>query len=203
MARKPQGLADGSKGSSIFASFLQHESFLRRFVRKFLPRQEDVEEVVQESFLKAYATELRRPIEQPKSFLFQIARNEALSRLRRQSARIVEYIEEIDASLAAGESASADEELEQRQLLGVLCEGVATLPPQCRRAFLLRMVYGMSHKEVAGAMEISVSTVEKHLALALQRCSQFVLDRQRGQGEGPLGAEAAAASGEAGSGLGS
>ncbi len=189
MTRRPQRLADRAGDSPVFVSFLRYESFLKRFIRKFLPRQEDVEEVVQESFLKAYATELQRPIEQPKSFLFQIARNEALSRLRKQSSRIVEYIEEIDASLAAETSATVEEQMEQRQLLGVLCDGVATLPLQCRRAFLLRMVYGMSHKEVAGAMGISVSTVEKHLALALQRCSQFVLDQQRR----PAGTDAAAA----------
>lgn len=200
MPNPSQSQADGASGSPVFASFLRHEFFLKRFIRKFLPRQEDVDEVVQESFLKAYATELQRPIEQPKSFLFQIARNEAMSRLRKQSSRIVEYIEEIDASLAAGESVAVDEQMEQRQLLGVLCEGVATLPPQCRRAFLLRMVYGMSHKEVAGAMGISVSTVEKHLALALQRCSQFVLGRQRSQADGGHGAEAAVASDEAGGG---
>jgi len=179
MVRPPPKLADGEGGSPILASFLKHESFLKRFLRRFLTRQEDVEEVVQESFLKAYASELRKPIEQPKSFLFQIARNEALSRLRKQSLRIVEYIEEIDASLIASDTTSVDQQMEQRQLLGVLCDGVATLPPQCRKVFLLRMVYGMSHKEVAAAMGISVSTVEKHLALALQRCSQFVLDQQR------------------------
>lgn len=178
---QPSRGVPGKEGSDVLASFLRHQSFLKRFIRKFLHRQEDVDEVVQESFLKAYATELQRPIEKPKSFLFQIARNEALSRLRKQTSRIVEYIEEIDASLVAEESAPVDEQVEQRRLLGVLCESVAALPPQCRRAFVLRMVYGMSHKEVARSMGISVSTVEKHLALALQRCSQFAQDRERAE----------------------
>lgn len=173
MARRSQS------ASPILLSFLKHESFLKRFIRRFLTRQEDIDEVAQESFLKAYATELQRPIEQPKSFLFQIARNEALSRLRKQSLRIQEYIEEIDASLVADESTPADAQAEQQQMLGIFCEAIATLPLQCRKAFILRMTYGMSHKEIAVKMGISVSTVEKHLALGLQRSSQFVLDRER------------------------
>lgn len=175
--------------SPILLAFLKHESFLKRFIRRFLGKQEDIDEVAQESFLKAYATELQRPIEQPKSFLFQIARNEALSRLRKQSLRIQEYIEEIDASLVADETTEAEAQAEQQQLLGIFCEAVATLPLQCRKAFMLRMTYGMSHKEIAQKMSISVSTVEKHLALGLQRSSQFVVDRERRAEAAPHGVD--------------
>lgn len=173
MIRRPQ------RSSPVLLAFLKHESFLKRFIKKLLGTQEDVDEVAQESFLKAYATELKHPIDQPKSFLFQIARNEALSRLRKQALRIQEYIGDIDASLACEGAMQVDAQAEERQMLGLLCEAVSTLPLQCRRAFILRMTYGMSHKEIAGKMDISVSTVEKHLALGLQRTSQFITDRQR------------------------
>ena len=53
----------------------------------------------------------------------------------------------------------------------MFCRAVASLPAQCRKAFLMRKVYGMSHKDVAEQLGISISTVEKHVASGLLRCS--------------------------------
>lgn len=179
--------AENSSGrggeSPLLRSFLRNESFLKRFIRRYLPQPEDVDEVVQESFLRAYAVECERPIERPKSFLFQIARNEALDRLRRKAHQITDYMEELACPPITNDSQSVDEQVEHRQQVALFCEAVATLPLQCRKAFLLRKVYGMSHREVANALGISVSTVEKHQAAALQRRSQFVLERQRRAGQ--------------------
>jgi RNA polymerase sigma factor (sigma-70 family) len=165
--------------SPVLRSFLRHESFLKRFIRRYLPQQEDVDEVMQESFLRAYTAECSRPIERPKSFLFQIARNEALDRLRRKSHQITDYIDDLASLDVPEDGPGVDEQVEHRQRVALFCEAVATLPVQCRKAFLLRKVYGLSHREVADELGIAVSTVEKHQATALQRCSQFVLDRQR------------------------
>ena len=44
---------------------------------------------------------------------------------------------------------------------------VNQLPPKCRKVMLLRMLEGLSQKEIAARLGIAVSTVEKHLAKAL------------------------------------
>ena len=54
----------------------------------------------------------------------------------------------------------------ERQELEQLARTVGRLPTQCRRAFTLRKVFGMSQKEVATALSISEHTVEQHLAKA-------------------------------------
>ena len=41
----------------------------------------------------------------------------------------------------------------------------------------MKKVYGYSHKEIAGKLDISVSTVEKHVATGLKRCSEEVMRR--------------------------
>ena len=56
----------------------------------------------------------------------------------------------------------------------VFWEAVTTLPPQCQKVFVLKRVYGYSHKEISKKMKISVSTVEKHAASGLKRCSEFM-----------------------------
>ena len=75
--KKPK--STGQQGDSITDAYVQHESAIRRFIGKFLPRPNDIEDVTQEAFLKAFVAEKKHSIEQPKSFLFRVARNVALS----------------------------------------------------------------------------------------------------------------------------
>ena len=75
--KKPK--STGQQGDSITDAYVQHESAIRRFIGKFLPRPNDIEDVSQEAFLKAFVAEKKHSIEQPKSFLFRVARNMALS----------------------------------------------------------------------------------------------------------------------------
>jgi len=56
----------------------------------------------------------------------------------------------------------------------LFCRAAAELPEQCRRVLILRKVYGFSQHEVAEQLGITISTVEKHLAKGLVRCSQFM-----------------------------
>ncbi|MCB1674664.1 MAG: helix-turn-helix domain-containing protein [Halioglobus sp.] len=53
-------------------------------------------------------------------------------------------------------------------------EAAKTLPAQCQRVFLLKRVYGYSHKEIARELGISISTVEKHAAAGLKRCLEYM-----------------------------
>ena len=54
------------------------------------------------------------------------------------------------------------------------CEAVRHLPLQCRRAFVLKKVYGYSQKEIAENLNISENTVEKHIAMGMSRCRQYM-----------------------------
>ena len=65
-------------------------------------------------------------------------------------------------------------------MLQVHCDAVATLSPQVRKAYLLRKVHGLSHKEIAAHEGIAVSTVEKHLMKATEVCERYVRERAEG-----------------------
>ena len=68
------------------------------------------------------------------------------------------------------------------------CEAVRFLPEQCRRAFVLRKVYGFSQREIAEVMSIAESTVEKHIALGVKRTMlrMKAVRRSSGLGDSPL-----------------
>ena len=160
--------------SAVSAAFLENHAFLERFLARFFSDRRDIEDVAQEAYLRAYVAEQKREIEQPKAFLFRIARNLALSQLTSKSRKITDYLEECDESVVIECGAAADSEVEALQSLGLYCEGVAGLPEKCREVFLLRKVHGLAHKEIAECMSLSVSSVEKYLIRGILECKAFV-----------------------------
>ncbi len=164
----------GEDRPSISAAFIENESFLKRFLRRFLSRPQDIEDVVQNTYLKARCAEEKRVISSPKSFLFRIAQNEALKELRKKSRRITDYIEDLDGPDAIRGAAAAEDEVIARQRLGIFCQSVLEMTPKCRRAFLMCKVYGMSYKDIASQLGITVSGVEKHVARGLAICNAHV-----------------------------
>ncbi len=163
--------------SPISKVFVENQSYLKRFLRRFLSRSHDIEDVVQETYLRArHAEDANTIINSPKSFLFRVARNEALGQLRKKSQRITDYIEELDGddTLAAEHSQHAlEDQIISQQRLGIFCESALEMAPRCRRVFLMVKVYGYSYKEVSQQLGISVSGVEKHVAKGFQICTAY------------------------------
>jgi len=178
----------GQKGlSTVSAAYVEHRTFLKKFLTQYFSNPQDVEEVAQEAYLRAYVAEQQKDIEQPKAYLFRIAKNVALTKLTRKLDQITDYIEETGDSAVVETVASADVEVEAQQSLGIYCDAVAALPEKCRQVYLFRKVHGLAHKEIAKRMSLSVSSVEKYLLKGVLECRAFVKDRE---GEVP-GASAA------------
>ena len=163
-----------NKPSAITAAFLEHSGFLKKFLAGFLPAQQDIEDVAQETYLRAYIAEQREQIEQPKAFLFRIAKNLALTSLSKKSRQITEYIEEAGTAVVLGTAAGSDQELEAQQWLDLYCEAVANLPEKCRQVLLFRKVHGLSHGDIGERMGLSVSSVEKYLRQGVLACQSHI-----------------------------
>src|SRR5207244_10405333 len=56
----------------------------------------------------------------------------------------------------------------------IFCRAVRALPLQCRRAFILKKVYGLSQREVARELGVGEGTVEKHIAKGIVACSAYM-----------------------------
>ena len=161
-----------SKSASVvLPAFEAIESQLRHYLLRFLVRPQDVEDAVQDTFVRAYEAEKSQTIHSPSSFLFKVARNIALNELAKKSRQLMTYTERPE-ELADDQMATAEEELERQRRLAVLNQAIAGLPPQCRRVMIMRKVYGFTQKEVADRLNISPRTVEKHLTKAIQRCQE-------------------------------
>ncbi|MDG1819376.1 MAG: RNA polymerase sigma factor, partial [Porticoccaceae bacterium] len=171
-------LNEGVGKVTVLEALQEHQSALKRFISRFVLRSNDIDDVVQETFLRAFNAEKGRVITHPKSFLFKIARNIAITELTRKSTRMMDFLEEIDESDSEWGYVSAEDEVSAQEVIGVHCEAVAQLPPQCRRIYLMRKVHGLSYREIAQRCSITISTVEQHLAKGTRSCRLYVESRQ-------------------------
>ena len=159
------------------AAFLQNESILKRFLRRFLYKQEDIDEISQETFLRAYKATKGREIDSPKAYLFQVARSLAYSELSRKTRKLTDYLEDALED-QAGTTDLLEDEVAAQQKVSFFFDAIAELPPQCRRVFLMRKVQGMPHKAICESLGIGASAVEKHIAIGTERCKRYIENRE-------------------------
>ena len=154
---------------------------LARAVTGIVPPME-IEDIVQETYVRACQAENRQEIRAPRSFLYKTARNLALDHMKKAETRLtVSGSDSQEIGFWEGqrladetlERVSADEEFSQ------FCDAVRHLPTQCRRAFVLKKVYGYSQREIAQELGLSESTVEKHIAQGIKRCTYFLMQRNK------------------------
>jgi RNA polymerase sigma-70 factor (ECF subfamily) len=162
---------------SILTEFKNSQLSLRNFISRYVGSPHDIDDVSQETFLRAYKAEQEKEIEHPKAFLFRIAKNLMLSEFSRKAKKVTSYIEDYDNSEGFLNSANLEQDIFAQQKLGIYCEAVASLPPQCRKVVVMKKVYGMKNKEIAVRLELSVSTVEKHLSKGIRQSNAIFSQR--------------------------
>jgi RNA polymerase sigma-70 factor (ECF subfamily) len=148
---------------------------LERAVSRIVPPRE-IEDIVQETYVRVCQIDSAETIRQPRSFLYRVARNLALDHVKRSESRFTVSLD--DPSHGDGEDWVSNEnvhdQLAAKQEFELFCAAVQQLPLQCRRAFVLRKVYGYSQKEIAQELNISENTVEKHISYGIKRCGYFM-----------------------------
>ena len=147
---------------------------LLRFFRLKLPPDEDPEDNVQAVFRRLVEIEGRPQTEFTRWFIFKIANNMVVDRFRWLGRQKTDSIDGLPGQELADQSPLQDQVFEGKERLSDFQKRLEKLPPRCKQVFLLHRVYGYSHKEVAAHMDISISTVEKHMIKATMKVNQII-----------------------------
>lgn len=162
--------------TTILESYLENEAALKRYLRRFTKSREGADDLAQEAFLRAFAAESRHIIDAPKAFLFKVARNLALNEMAKRASMATEPLGDFAGQGVIEDTGqvAVDDVVDSRERIRLLACAIAALPPQCAKVFVLRKMHGLSQKDIAVRLNISVRTVENHVALGLSRCRAYM-----------------------------
>jgi RNA polymerase sigma-70 factor, ECF subfamily len=142
----------------------RHRDVVFRVVARIVGSDQEAEDVVQDTFLRAFHRLDRYRGEAPfRTWLLRIAHNTAVTHLttaRRTAASLDSVQEDVAAAVAQGTPA---DRLERRERLTRLDTKVKGLSPGHRAVLVLRDIEGLSYDEIARVTDSPVGTVKARL----------------------------------------
>lgn len=154
-----------------------HDGMLKAYLRNSFPAIRDVEDLAQESYLRAWKSHAIRPINSAKALFFTVARRLALNALRRERRSPVVAISEHTQRVAFDQAPDAARAVIGAEDVQLLIAALDSLPARCREIFVLRRLQGVSQKEIAERLGLSEQTVQVQAARGLCRCQEYILRR--------------------------
>lgn len=154
---------------------------LRAWLRNLFPSLHDVDDIVQDSYVRLIRAKRAGKVSHPKGYLFSTARNAARDVIRHQAVVEAWSITETAPLPVLEDSPGVVDLVSHRQELALLAEAIYALPERCRQVFLLKKIQGLSQNEIAARLGITENTVESLVAKGAHRCADYL----RAHGVGP------------------
>jgi RNA polymerase sigma-70 factor (ECF subfamily) len=139
--------------------YARYERRLFGFILSYLKDRQEAEDVFHEAFLGVLRSRgLRFSQGGFRAWLYQIARNDALNRLRKRSR----WQKAAEAAPAPPPEASDETKLDERKVEAALGDAVARLPEPLSELYHLR-ASGLSYEEMARVLELPLGTVKSRM----------------------------------------
>jgi len=151
---------------------------LLRFVSHYVSTPMEAEEVISDTFLTIWNNRKTLPdVSSFDSYIYSIARNKAISFYRGQHMKKVD-IDEKSIDLFFQTDTTPEEELIAKEEIDRLNAAINALPNKCKMVFKLVREDKLKHKEVATILNISIKTVEAHLATAIKKLREALASKE-------------------------
>lgn len=145
-----------------------HQRTHRAYARRLATNADEAEDLVQDAYARLFALENWASITNPHAFTMRIIHNVAIEGHRRADVVRLDRSVTLQALDPVDDSPAPDTIAHDRAELRRVGRAMDSLPDRCREAMQLRRIEGLPPGEVAERMNISVSTVEKHLTKGLR-----------------------------------
>jgi len=164
---------------------------LRNFIRRRVPRAEDVEDILQDVFSELVEANRRlMPIEHVSGWLFRVARNRVIDLLRKRQPERLGEVAIVGSNgelvpiedLLHSEGADPEAEYARQRLVDELQQAMNELPEEQRAVFVAHEIQGRSFKEIAAQSGINVNTLlarKRYAVLHLRERLQRAFDEFR------------------------
>lgn len=164
-------LAKGEETAFAYV-FREYYSVLLNYASRLLHDAEEANDVVQDTFCRLY--DRRKTLHEGidlKPYLYKAAYNGCMNALKHRRVEqdyIDKELEEFYFSRVV-ETPEAELALQDEELRRAVDRAVQNLPGRCREVFVLSKIEGLSNKEIADKLQISVKTVENQMTTALSK----------------------------------
>ena len=151
---------------SLYMSYFEQ---LIRFTGLYVSSSGEAEELVSDTFLAIW--ENRRSlltVGDINAYIYSIARHKAISYYRKQHLDQIS-LDEMPQDFFANTDTTPEDDLISQEEISRLNNAINSLPPKCKMAFKLVREDNLKYKEVAAILDISVKTLEAHLATAVKK----------------------------------
>lgn len=148
--------------------YSNHHGWLTTWLRGRLGNAADAADLAQDTFVRLLQKTERFELKAPRAFLRTIARGLVIDHWRREEIERA-YLESI-AHLPEASAPSAEERALILELLESIARLLDGLKPKVRKAFLLAQCDGLTYKQIALQMGVSLRSVERYVAEALYHC---------------------------------
>lgn len=148
--------------------FVLYGQELRAYLTIKLRNADVADDLVQEAFVRFASQGPAVDVVYDRSYLYRVAHNLAVDHVRRQNRQQTEAVPQDGMAHIPEDRPTQEETVAGRQRLGLLQQAVEELPDLTRRIFTMSRIDGMTYSDIAAALDVSESTVQKHLAKALR-----------------------------------
>lgn len=160
--------ADPALADRIAELFRDCNRQLVAYLHGRLDSLSDAQEVAQEAYVRLFATPRLEDVASLRAYLFRVAANLAIDRLRMRQVRASHPLEPPDQE--PHHAPVPERRADAVGRLHALGKALRELPPKTRRAFVMHVIDGREIGAIARDMKISERMVRYHVANALAHC---------------------------------
>ncbi|BAP42586.1 sigma-70 family RNA polymerase sigma factor [Pseudomonas sp. 21LCFQ02] len=148
--------------------YSNHHSWLNAWLRSKLGNAADAADLAQDTFVRLCNRHEPLELKTPRAFLRTVARGLVIDHWRREELHRA-WLHTI-AHLPPGEAPSPETRELILELLNAVARMLDGMKPKVRQAFLLAQCEGLTHKQIAERLGVSIRSVERYVADALYHC---------------------------------
>lgn len=157
-----------SSSHPLHSLYTDHGAWLRNWLRAKLGNAWDAADLAHDTYVRILQAGTRPAAEDSRRYLVQVANGLMIDLFRRRRIETA-YLEALSL-LPEAQAPSEESRALAVEALLELDRLLHKLPAKARHAFLLCKLDGLSYRDIAAQLGVSVSSVEKYIAAALQAC---------------------------------
>ena len=153
--------------------YRDHHSWLRSWLNRRMGCRESAGDLSHDVFVRLLGRSEATHIDDPRAYLARVAHGLVIDRYRRR--RVEAACLDALATLPEALMPSPEDQLIIIDALARIDALLDQLKPRTRQIFLMSRLEGLGYDEIAAQLDVSRSTVQKDLALALRHCYHVLM----------------------------